>query len=461
MRHLRTLGVGAALSLGALACGDSPSVTDLNNVSSESIFSVPLTPITVQLLITGMLNAERTNDLGKSYIVFSETLARDMYRLDNAENRYITEMLGGPADFSAFTGGGAFAGPYVTIRAGNSILNALPSATGLSPSDLAGTRGAINTIKALAYYRVLETRDSIGIPLDVNHPLEAPPAPYVCKPNALTFISALLDTAITNLNAGGASFPFTMPFETTNGNFNTPAGFAKIAQALKGKVELYRAIDHQKPNGASLTTALNALNASFISPAGGMSTGLYYAFSTAGNETTNPVADANIYLNNAVGDSVQAGDKRASKIVATGSRTLFGVTSKYKSPLTDPAGLALPIAVIKNAELLLLRAQVKIEQGDLAGAAADINAVRTADGGLAPIATPATKSAAISAVLYEKRYSLLGESAHRLVDLRAYSRLNATFLKKELGGDIFQSALPIPKGEFDARNVTSLMPSCP
>jgi len=87
-------------------------------------------------------------------------------------------------------------------------------------------------------------------------------------------------------------------------------------------------------------------------------------------------------------------------------------------------------------------------------------AVRVADGGLAPIGVPASKAAAINAVLYEKRYSLLGESAQRLVDLRAYSRLNATFLKKETSTDIFQTTLPIPKRELDARAVTSIAPTC-
>ena len=53
-------------------------------------------------------------------------MARDFYRLDNAENRYITELIGSvPADYSAFTGGGAFTNMYVTIRSGNTILNNL------------------------------------------------------------------------------------------------------------------------------------------------------------------------------------------------------------------------------------------------------------------------------------------------------------------------------------------------
>jgi hypothetical protein len=456
----RTLALIAGLGLAATACKDSTGVPDLNNVSAEAI-SGGLTRASTGLLVNGLLNSSRA-ELDSRYLVFTETMARDFYRLDNAESRYISEIVGGPADFSAFTGGGAFSNMYVTIRSANTILNALPTSTGLTPAEISATKGLVETFKALAAYRVLETRDSLGIAIDVNHPIDDPPAGFVCKPNALAYISALLDTAATDLAAGGNAFPFALPPGfTSNGNFSTPTSFLQVNKGLKGKVELYRALDHSKPTPGSLATALTALNASFIDPTGSMDKGIYNTYSTAANETTNPLADANIYLNPAVGDSIQAGDKRASKIITVASKTLNGVTSKYKTPATDPAGaLTQPIAIMKNSELLLLRAQVKIEQGDLVGATADINAVRVADGGLAPIAVPASKSAAISAVLYEKRYSLLGESAQRFVDLRAYSRLNATYLKKETSADIFQTTLPIPKRELDARGVTSITPSC-
>ena len=81
---------------------------------------------------------------------------------------------------------------------------------------------------------------------------------------------------------------------------------------------------------------------------------------------------------------------------------------------------------------------------------------------LTPVA-PATKAEAIDAVLYEKRYSLLGQSAQRLVDLRAYSRLNAS-AGPGAAGDLFQTTLPIPKRELDARNVVApatITPVCP
>jgi starch-binding outer membrane protein, SusD/RagB family len=461
MMHMRTLALVAGLGIATAACKDSTGVPDLNNVSAEAIAG-GLTRSSTGLLVNGLLNASRA-ELDSRYLVFSETMARDFYRLDNAESRYITEIVGGPADFSAFTGTGAFTNMYVTIRSAHTILNALPTASGLTTGEIAATRGLVNTFKALSLYRLLETRDSLGVAIDVNHPIDDPPAPFVCKPNALAYISALLDSAATDLTAAGtASFPFALPEGfTSNGDFSTPASFLKVNRGLKGKVELYRGLDHQRPNTGSFAAALAALNASFASTAAPMDQGIYNTYSTAANESVNPLADANIYLNPAVGDSIQPGDKRAAKITTVAAKTLNQVTSKYKAVGTDPAGaLTRPIAVLKNAELLLLRAQVKIELGDLAGATADINAVRVADGGLAPIAVPASKRAAIDAVLYEKRYSLLGESAHRLVDLRAYSRLNATFLKKETTQDVFQTTLPIPKRELDARNVTSITPDC-
>jgi hypothetical protein len=460
--HRRTLGLIAGVGLAAMGCKDSTSVGDLNNVSAEAL-SGGLNRNSNALLVTGQINSTR-GDLDSRYIVFSETMARDFYRLDNAENRYITETIGGPADYSGFLGGGAFSQFYVTVRAGNTILNAIDKAQGLSPAEVSATKGLVRTFNALALYRALELRDSLGIAIDVNHPIEDPPAAFVCKPNALASISATLDSAAADLAAGGTAFAFKLPGGfSSNGKFDTPPTFLRINRAIKGKVELYRGLSHQKPNAASFAAAVTALTTAIgatPTTAAEVTNGLYNTYSTDANETRYPIADANIFLNPMVADSIQAGDLRAAKIITVTSKTLYGVTSKYKSPLTDPANLTQPAPIIKVGEMLLLRAQAYIELNDLVSATADINTVRTLVGGLAPIAVPATKAAAIDALLYEKRYSLLAESAHRLVDLRAYSRLNVTYFKKELAGDIFQSTLPIPKRELDTRGVTAISPTC-
>jgi hypothetical protein len=462
--HKRSLALLAGLALAVPACKDSTSVGDLNNVSSDAL-SAGLNRSSTGLLAIGLVNASR-GEVDSRYVVFTETMARDLYRIDNAESRYITELIGElPADYSAFTGGGAFLNMYITIRAGNFLLNNLPNATGLTAAEKSATAGLAKTLKALAYYRVLETRDSLGIAIDVNKDIEAPPADFVCKPNALAAISLLLDSAATDLAAGGGAFPFTLPSGfTLNGDFSTPAAILQFNRGLKGKVELYRGLSRQKPNAGSFAAALTALNASFLSSSASMNKGIYNTFTTAAGDATNPLADANLYLNPAVRAGINANDQRASKIISVKSRALNGVTATEKTPLTDPAGaLSLPIPVMKNAELLLLRAQVYIEQGNLAAAAADINTVRTNDGGLNPIPVPVDKPSAITALLYEKRYSMLAESAQRLVDLRAYGRLNAS-AGPGAPGDLFQTALPIPKRELDARGVAApatITPVCP
>jgi hypothetical protein len=448
-KYIATLIAGVAL-MGA--CKDSTAVPDFNNPSYQDVLSKPLTQLTLQNLMTGYHDAQRAS-LGvapASYIVFGEVLARDAYRTDPSEARYVNEFLNGTPDPGAFSGSGNWTAFMRDIRAANTILKVLPSAppSELTTAQQAATRGMVRTMKAIDYYKALEFRDTLGVPVALDVDITDPLAPLVCKPKVLAFISALLDSANTDLAAGGASFPFKSP--SGFAGFNTPATFAQFNRGWKGKVELYRALDHASPTGATgFSAAIAAINSSFVNttdPAQ-ISNGVYFTFSTAPGDTPNQLVDNNLHLNPQVSDSLQAGDLRGAKIAATASTTQQGVTYNTNFKVTQLQ----TIAYLKNEELILLRAQAKVGLGDLAGALADVNFVRAASGGLAPLGPFANATAAIDAILREKRYSLLFESAHRLVDLRAYGRLNNTYFKKELAGDIFNKALPIPQNEADQR----------
>jgi hypothetical protein len=449
-KYIPTLIAVAAL-MGA--CKDSTGVPDFNNPSLQGVTGTPLSRLTLQNLMTGYFDAQRAS-LGvapASGIVFGEVMARDALRTDANEPRYVNEFLNGTPDPGAFSGSGNWTTFMRDIRAANTILAALPtaSASEVTAQEAQGVRGLVQTMKAIDYYKALEYRDTVGVPIDLDHPLGEALAPLVCKPKVLAYISALLDSAYTNLQAGGSKFAVTFPAGFAP--YNTPATYALFNRGWKGKVELYRGLDHQSPTGAAgFQAAVAAINQSYINTADPalIGQGVYFTFSTAPGDTPNQLVDANLHLNPQVSDSVQAGDLRASKItlLATPS-TIQGVTYKSNYKVTQLQ----PIPYLKNEELILLRAQAKVELGDLAGALADVNFVRAAAGGLAPLGPFANKTAAIDAILREKRYSLLLESAHRLVDLRAYGRLNNTFFKKELAGDIFLKALPIPQNEADQR----------
>jgi hypothetical protein len=461
MKRAMTLVAGFVL-LGA--CTET-TVPDLNNISSETI-SAGLNRSTVQLLVTGLLARDRAL-LGSGYILFSETMARDLYRIDASNPSFITQLLGSSIDPGGVIGASAWGGFWVGIRAANNIIDLIPTARDVSAPEKAATVGLAMTFKAQNYYRALEMRDSLGIPVAVDQPLNEPPAPFVCKADALAYISALLDSGYASLRtAGSTSFPFRLPGGfSLAGYYSTPASFIAYNRGLKGKVELYRGLDHAKPNVASFGVAINALTEAIGTlDKSRIGNSVYHVYSTADGDETRPMVDVTVHLNPAVGDSIQPGDLRAVKIIAgvgpySGSAVRTTYDMLYAVP-NNPANITRPLPVLTIAELILLRAQARIETGDLAGATADINFVRTNSGGLAPYPTFASVTAARNAVLYEKRYSLLFESAHRLVDLRAYSRMNATFLKKERPDDIFQSVLPVPQAEVNGRGGAVPIPVC-
>ncbi len=450
-KYIATVIVGVAL-LGA--CKDSTAVPDYNNPSLSELLGKPLTRIGLQNLITGYHDAQRAS-LGvapANYIVFGEVMARDGYRTDASESRYVNEFLNGTPDPSAFSGGGNWTAFMRDIRAANTILQVLPSilaTENVTDQEKSAVSGMVRTLKAIDYYKALEYRDTLGVPVALDIPLGAELAPILCKPKVSAYVVALLDSAYADLQAAGTTaFPVKLP--PGFAGFNTPATFAQFNRGWKGKVELYRALDHAAPTGAAgFTSAIAALDASFINttdPAQ-IGKGVYFTFSTNTGDTPNQLVDGNLHLNPQISDSLQPGDRRGAKIKAVPPSTIQGLTYKSNFNVTQTD----PIAYLKNEELILLRAQAEVGLGDLAGALADVNWVRVNSGGLAPLPPFATTTEAIDAILREKRYSLLFEGPQRFVDLRAYGRLNNTYFKKERAGDVFIKALPIPQTEADAR----------
>ena len=453
----------AGITLAIGACKDSTSVPDLNNVSISSVGGA-LSPDNLQLLITGILDWQRRS-IDYPFLVFPGTMSRDIWRMDNSESRFITETLETKPSPGGFLARG-YTLFYANVRAENNLLDAVPRATSeFTAGDKAAINGFVKTLKAQDLYRVLETRDTLGLPVAVLDPNVV--APIVCKPAVLTYLSALLDTAYTDLQAavaGGTTvFPATLPTGWTGigGDYSLIANQIRYNRGLKGKIEVYRGLLGNAASFVAARTALDIALAGDPGTAASLAGGPYFQFSTLSGEYANPLFDTRVHFTPSVYDSLQAGDKRISKIVVQSTPatiTIDGVTfsTPYDpavSVTSNAANQTRPIPILKNEELYLLRAQAKIGSGDLPGAAADISVVRTVSGGLLPYATFANATAAINAVLYEKRYSLLTDGPQRLVDLRAYGRLNATsFPPGQLSpyaGDPFNFVLPFPQAEID------------
>jgi hypothetical protein len=286
----------------------------------------------------------------------------------------------------------------------------------------------------------------------------------------------VLDSGYANLTAAGvdATEPLTLPSGyKTNGDYTKTANLALFNRGLAGEVAVMRGLDHQSPCASCFAAGITALNLALAStgatptPAQ-LALGPYYEFNPAAPESfSNPLVDNHIYLTDNFVSSIAAGDLRSSKIATASavSAQVSGLQLTKRDPITDPSNtsnLTRPIPIRRNADFYLFRAQAKAETGDLAGAAADVNAVRVAEGGLAPVAAFANVTAARNAILYEMRYSLVYEGPFHLQALREYGLLTKAYVTQagmpNLSSDAthskdpLQVAIPIPLGEVAARN---------
>ena len=478
-KYTYALAAGLVLAAG---CKDITS-TEVNPVDlpTAEALTGALTRVGLNTLATGILAADRATwaGVGSTYPILANIYARDIIRIDVNEPRYVNESLNGAPDPGSFAGSGGWTPNYTTIRAANTLLQASerPDPGVFTEAELSAARGFARTMKALAYYRAIELRDTIGVALQLDDPGPVTPGPLICKTNGLAYVAALLDSANTDLVAGNTtpgttrlpwtSFPTGM---TAFGrNYTLISNFILFNRGIKGKVDLYRGLDHQAPNPALFTQAITELTQALGGTAAGavpssrFQTGIYHVFVPAGSEgTANPYPDIRIGINPNVTAELQAGDARASKFVARTTLSGFGVSVNrtYVGSVNNATNQARPIALLRDEELVLLRAQAYIEANQFANAILDLNSVRTSYG-LTGYTSFADKEAARTALLYEKRYSLFGEGVQRLVDLRAYGRLKEPFFTKALPGDIFNTAFPIPKPEADARGgVGNLTPTC-
>jgi starch-binding outer membrane protein, SusD/RagB family len=447
IRFALPLLVAAALATGTTGCSDALEVGDLNNVPLDSLRSANPNPATVNAAALGLLVGTRTQmGAQNGFISLLGILGRESYNFDPSDPRFITEMLGGPLNGgSPAFGGNLFGNPYANIRVANLILEAVPKTTGYSGAQQEAVRGFVKTIEAYDLLQVAVTRAGFGAPIDVNIEPTAAPAPIVGEEEVYARVFTLLDEAQGHLQAGGGAFPFALP--SGFDGFDTPSTFIAFNRALRARTSVYR---------DRWAEALAALGQSFVDTTAPLTLGVYHTYSTRSGDIQNNLFDPSgraIFAHPSIITDAQprAGggiDLRAtSKVDSVEQRTVQGVSSNLI--FTVYAGNTAPIPVIRNEELILLRAEANLGLNNLTDALADINHVRRVSGGLPPYAGPVTHDDLLQELLYNKRYSLLFEWGHRWIDLRHYGLLG-TLPKADPGHRVFDR-FPFPIGECDAR----------
>src|ERR1043165_7102043 len=92
MKRYKTLLLGAA-ALVVAGCKDNPVVNRIDAPTVNAL-SGALTPTTLQQLATGVLGQDRNAANVFAYAIEAGIFARDVYRIDASEPRFVQETLG-------------------------------------------------------------------------------------------------------------------------------------------------------------------------------------------------------------------------------------------------------------------------------------------------------------------------------------------------------------------------------
>lgn len=412
-------------------------VPDLNNPGEDELRNDP-TPELVRVTATGLLIGHREAYRETSgYISQLGVVGRESYNFDTADPRYRTEMLSAELNGGSRVFGGNFwEDPYANIHMANLLLEALELVEGFSDAELEAIRGFAKTIEAIDYLIIINTRDDFGAAISTSTDVDVLP-PLAGKAEVFDHIEALLDEARDHLD-GAAAFPF--PLHSGFDGFDTPETFIQFNRAIRARVAAYR---------ESWADVLTYLEESFlvVDPANPqLRLGVYNAFGTGAGDSPNELVASFLYAHPSVAEDAVTGDRRlAEKTAPVAAVTLDELTGDRG--FTIYSSTSSPIPIIRNEELILLRAEANFELDNLDLAIADINFLREHSAGLPP-RTDLTADNFFDELVYQRRYGLLFEG-HRWLDMRRWGLLGDLPLDRE--GDGVAAAFPIPVSEVNAR----------
>lgn len=431
------------------ACAEDLMIPDFNNEELDDLRDNP-TRTAIASASSGLLASGRDEfDDRNGYVSLLGILGRESYNFDGSDPRFITEMLGGSLNASspAF-GGNLWTERYSNIRTGLIILDAVDvlDSAEMPDEEKEAVRGFVKTMQAHEFILLVNTRDVNGVVIDVNRDPTGDPGPLVGPSEALAFIEGLLDEAATHLDNAGD-----FPFQLTSGfaGFDTPGTFRQFNRALAARVDAYQE-DYME--------ALTNLSESFLDINAPLDLGVYHVFGTNPGDVSNELFDPG-----STPDILAHPSLVADAELTTGGQPDLRVQDKIREVeaqtqldiTTDVAfqiysSLSSPIPIIRNEELILLRAEANMALGATGLAADDLNFIRQQSGGLAE-RTDLDASNILDELLMQRRYSLMFEGGHRWIDARRFGRLDD--LPLDLPSHVINSAFPIPEAECLARDL--------
>ncbi len=449
----------AALLLAALVAASGCDLFEPNNPvdpNGPSLDGILLDATQSQIanLAVGV-EAQARVDLNL-YFNDVSVIGREYWRFSSADPRLTGDLLGKSTsilDNNSFYTTRPWAARYAAVRNACTMLQALDVTTAdLSEEAKTVARGFANTWIAYELLMNSNLTYEAGIRIDVC-PLDQV-APLVTGRQAvLDRLAQMLDDANGQLGQdadGDFFFPTSINVDGATDD-SSIEDFRQFNRALAARIDAYRE-DWQG--------VLDALGGSFIDEDEDLTAGAYHLFSTGGSDLTNPVfldpqnsaGDAIIvhpsFISNAEEGDTRVDEKAEFRVNDDGDpnpASLDDLSGSYGFAVYDSP--TAPIPIIRNAELLLLRAEANIQLGNLETAIDDLNRIRNA-AGLDDYGDEddedTSQGGLIDEMLRQRRYELYGEG-HRWIDVRRYDRLGTLPIDRP-GDDVFVQ-FPIPANE--------------
>jgi starch-binding outer membrane protein, SusD/RagB family len=349
---------------------------------------------------------------------------------------------------------------YPMVFICNSAIAGVTSSTGLTPAVKQQLLGEAKFMRAMFYFYLVNLYGDVPLALTTNYQTNAA-LPRTPKTQVYNQIIEDLKEAENSLSA---NFPDGSLLATTTER-TRPTKWA--AQALLARTYLYTndwpdAIQQADSVINSGQFALTGLDSVFLMNSteaiwqlqpvttGVTNTQDGYLFiipSTGPSDGTNPVYLSPFQLN-----SFEPGDLRRTNWVDS---VIVGADSfyfpyKYKVNAMD-APVTEYLMMLRLGELYLIRSEAEAQTGDLAGAASDLNTIRTRAG--LPNTAANTQAALLAAIFHERQTELFTELGQRWLDLKRLGKIDSVMttvcpLKGGVAWNTDQQLFPLPLSDI-------------
>ncbi|MDO3627587.1 RagB/SusD family nutrient uptake outer membrane protein [Mucilaginibacter sp. BT774] len=329
---------------------------------------------------------------------------------------------------------------YATIYKANAIIEGLKTSRGISSSLKDQCLGEAKFVRAYCLYQLVNIYGDVPLvtttDVTVNTRIARSPA------------NSVMAQVIADLNDGTQLMADSYPFSGEKVEANKWAAAALLAKAyLYAKDYANAELQASSVINSGSYTLLDDLNSVFTA---NNNEAILQLWNATGSTSLCLVPASGVpayQVSPHLLAAFEPNDLRetawVNSIVVSGTTFYYPYKYKQRSPVAGP--LAEYSTYLRLAETYLVRAEARAQQGDLTGAAADLNTIRIRAG--LSDANAATQTELLSAIMHERQVELFYEGGNRFFDLKRTGTINAVMQPLKPFWKPTAQLFPIPQAE--------------